>query len=251
MTAFPADPERGDTHTKRGIEYEWQGYFWRPTDYSAFWGAVGDAASTAGGSDSKAAGLGRWADVILWDSYQRSAVGTSADSGQAITTFGAGTLAITSGELRGGGGANAGLVMDCGYANALINGTFRTRGTTSTSRSGIVFRYVDSSNYLLGRIGTTAGTSIKLFKVVDGVETELGTTQPSPALNAEVPYRLSVRALGALLRLHLDAGAGLTTTLTYTLADGDETTFGTATKIGVRLGVLGSALNINARRLGA
>lgn len=43
MTAFPADPDRGDTHTKRGIQYEWTGTIWRPTDYSAFWESAGDS----------------------------------------------------------------------------------------------------------------------------------------------------------------------------------------------------------------
>jgi hypothetical protein len=156
----------------------------------------------------------RSSSVIAWDSFQRTALGKS-DSGHTWTAQ-TGTPAITASAYVGGQA-----VIDPGRIGVDLSATM----SNFVAFTGLVFRVVDASNFLNVDMSTTAVT---LRKYVAGTASTLASA--SLAMASGDVARLRIVARGAFIQVFAD-GHRL---FTHTLTGGDETTYGSATPLGIR-----------------
>lgn len=143
----------------------------------------------------------------------------TVNTGQTITTA-AGTWAVESGYLRKTNAVVGLIHVESGQADVEVSVDVIWRDA-----NGIAFRVIDTNNYLFVRIRD----AVRLSKRVASVETELAAS-PAIVYTTDRRYRLMVRAFGAEVKVYLDGDL----VITHTLAGGDETTFATATKHGLR-----------------
>lgn len=147
--------------------------------------------------------------VLAYDSFNRvdnaAALGT-ADTGQTWTVL-QGTWGISSNQacLITSAGARNRIVINGLPANVSITITF----SVNTVLSRLMFRHVDTSNYL--QFINLSGSSYALYKVVAGVATMLGSFATTPA-NGDV---LNVTLNGSSIIAKLNGAQVISVTETF------------------------------------
>lgn len=166
---------------------------------------------------------------VAWDSFNRTdgALGT-ADQGGSWTAHNSSSWSIAAGRARGTttSGANRAATIAAGVADGSVSAQIERAGTTC----GVVFRFVDASNWLMAVI---QGDSVRLWKMQAGTVSSLAVND-GLTLGAGTVYRLSARfvgdALGALVETLDGTVVGR---VEYTMSAGEVTTFGAATAAGM------------------
>lgn len=107
--------------------------------------------------------------------------------------------------------------------------------TINRSNIGVVFHYIDASNFMYVRIIHTvaSGSKTEFHKVVSGTDTLIVSSSLITYTDGQA-YKLKVSISSTLVRVYIDD----TSILSFTLSAGDQTTFNSATKVGLykRLG---------------
>jgi hypothetical protein len=144
-------------------------------------------------------------------------------------TTGAGTVTVTEGNLVSGAADNSPdyALVTTTLADAWIEADLMWSG--SQAGFGIIFHWVDSSNFLY-YTAETGGTALRLYKVVAGTPTVLAGPA-TDALNASVWHRLAVSARSNRIQCFANG----VNVLSYTLTGGEQTSFGTSLVHGVKL----------------
>ncbi len=160
------------------------------------------------------------------------------------------------GVPTGGGGNNRGYqvsgttgtyaaVVEGEEANGILFGELQLSRTDNRADSGFIFRGIDNSNYLFVRLrktGTVANDAIELCKREGGTVTVLASVTTAGLLEEQI-YDLKIEVPSShQIKVYLDT----VLKITHTLSAGDQTTFGTATKVGLwqdRSGTLDDGLS--------
>jgi len=129
-----------------------------------------------------------------------------ADSAAACTTAAASTA-----------------VLDVGTPNAEV-----LSNVTTVNVHSLALRVVAATTFLGIRMNTGTG-QLELTKVVSGAQTVIGTPYVTP-LTVGRRYQIGARLYGSKVEVLLNGAM----VIQHTLAGGDEVTFGTATKFGLR-----------------
>jgi hypothetical protein len=133
----------------------------------------------------------------------------AADTGQAATVT-AGTWGITSGKAATQAAGNARVQWESGLADAVLEVDFS--GVTSADQVWLIFRLVDSSNYL--RLGCQPGGSLILQQIIAGVTT-LVQSFGAQVMNSRIRVTYSGSAVSVFLNGVL---VGTTTTSQFQTA---------------------------------
>jgi len=168
-------------------------------------------------------------DVTVWDTFARAdgEPGT-ADSGGTWTQRSAG-LAIKGGALAQTASSGSSLfTTPHTTANGAVEAAVTCYGAGAFA--GVVVRYVDLNNHLYVEL---TATELRLRRRLAGSFSTLAAV-PVARVSAE-RYRIVVDLADASIvgRL-IDTGGRRIASVAHTLTDGDETTFGAATEVGVR-----------------
>jgi hypothetical protein len=90
-----------------------------------------------------------------------------------------------------------GSVIETGQSNCILQADVTTINDSSTGNNGVIFRYVDSSNYLYADMLTNAGASgvVRIRKVQAGSDTILATSSAG-VLAANTTYTMVITLSG-------------------------------------------------------
>jgi hypothetical protein len=157
--------------------------------------------------------------------------GTTASDGVSVWTTHVGTCQISSNRLNGNG-TSARCSVDVGASDGDCTLTIATAGGSGSNRHGILFRYVDASNYLYVRGN---GTAYELNKVVAGTTTLVVGSLSTVAAGDIIRINLS----GSTIKIYrTPSGGGESLLTTQTVTDHQ-----TATRFGYITAFSGDAVD--------
>lgn len=168
--------------------------------------------------------------VIAWDTFNRAdgALGTS-ESGHTWEVL-SGTWAIASNQATSTDGVfDTAAVIDPGEADVDVRAWMNYSGA---SRTGLVVRGIDSSNFLFV---ARRDTDFRILKLDAGSSTQLAAASVT-ATAADKGHLVRVRCVGNQIDAYLDD----VRVTRHTLTGGDATKYGAATKVGLLSGNAGT-----------
>jgi hypothetical protein len=172
------------------------------------------------------------ATVDSFDRADSASIGWS-ENGQAWVPVTAGPI-ISDGALHYSAGAGPHLVI-----TRILSQHMEIEAELSWATSAglyLVFRYQNSTNYLMLGLETN-GTALRLYKVVSGTATQLGSTV-TVAAPSGLFHKVKVTAVGDNIRCYFEDA------LVLTVADA---THNTQEWAGIRMGVGATALTHRVR----
>lgn len=175
-------------------------------------------------------GSGKRGNSVIYDSFNRADSSTTAgnaDTGQPWTAA-SGTWGIDTNRVYSVSDASGDLLtQDAKQSDFTV--TCTTNGQTASSLNyrylNVAFHVIDNSNYLMTRVNNG---NCQLYKNVAGVFTNIAQVAFADVDNTD--YKFTVNCAGNIIKVYIDD----VLQITYTLMGG-ETTFATATKVGIRL----------------
>lgn len=179
------------------------------------------------------------------DSFDRADSATSLGSSDTEEdwTAGSGTWGIDTNQAQVVSGADAVATFDTTREDGTLSVLLTISGTTDRVKAGVVFRYIDESNYLLVKLEKTSGVdSLELLKREGGSYTVLESVT-SFGLSEGTQYALEVTLDEDDISVSLDAEEQIE----HTLAGGDETTFASGTRVGLWADVVAGADDAGSR----
>jgi hypothetical protein len=165
--------------------------------------------------------------IAVADDFQRpdGVLGTSV-GGRAWTT--PASIAIRSGVAQSTATGVGVATIDPGLSSFRVEADLRWEGGSGV---GLVVRYVDASNYLLVTTETN-GAALRLYKIVGGTTTQLGSATAVGATTlASEWHRYAVEVRGSKVTVYLDGLAAFAVDLA---ADANWATFSGKTPVGLR-----------------
>jgi hypothetical protein len=150
----------------------------------------------------------------------------TVETGQAWSVvFGGIGIVANTAQINTDAGTSISIV-DSGIANGSIESAWRFAGTSSGN--GVVFRWLDASNYLFTAIESSGGT-LKLYKYDGGTLTALATVT-GVALAGDTWHQVNVGLRGAVVTVSVNG----VQKINVTLSAADQAKYGAATTIGLR-----------------
>lgn len=185
--------------------------------------------------------------TVVTDTFTRADSSTSigtADTGQAWSALkGTWGIKTNAAELyTGAAGGQEVAVVDAGTGHA--NGTVQVDIIPHAGvggggiDAGVVTKVADASNYLLVAVHKLDTSSdLKLYKCVAGAFTQLGATYTGTSFAYGTTVTVKIVNTATTVDVYLDGNA--TPAISYTLTSGEQTTFNSNTKHGIRVNSTG------------
>jgi hypothetical protein len=144
---------------------------------------------------------------------------------------------IVSGGLHGVSAGNATYDTGARIEGGIWLVTANTHSTAASIDFSIILRFVDTSNFLYIR---QQQSTLRLFKQVAGVDTQLASVAAAPLANVGYDYLIHLSYGHVLCQLYQYNAATTPPSLSYTQASDTYDPFVTATKAGFGLQSIGA-----------